>query len=171
MPAPSTNLLPADHLAALRAQLGELLRGRSAHLDMASVFGGVADDHWGVKPEGSPHTLWQLLEHTRFTLQDLYLFSTDDGYKAPEWPKEYWPGGEAPESFEAVQAAYGALEDAQNAMLALVANPAVDLFAAIPWGDGQTILREALLAADHTSYHLGQAMILRKQLEAEAVAE
>ena len=161
-------MMEQEQLSALRAHLTELLHGRSAHLDIAAVFGGVQDEDWSAKPDSAAHTLWQLLEHTRFTLQDLYLFSTDDSYVAPKWPEAYWPAEDAPHSFEAVQLSYAALEDAQNAMLALVANPKTDLFARLAWGSGQTILREVLLAADHTSYHLGQAMFLRKQLEADA---
>ena len=50
-------------------------------------------------------------------------------------------------------------------MKALITNPSTDLFAPIAHGDGQTILREALLVADHNSYHLGQLILLRRILE------
>ena len=157
-----------DQLTPLREQLVEAIQGGGAHLDAASVFGGVRAQHWGAKLHSAPHTLWQLLEHTRFTLQDLYVFSTRESYVAPEWPRAYWPGGAEPESAAAAQGAVAALDRAIEDMAALISNPETDLFAEIPWGDGQTILREALLAADHTSYHLGQAIFLRKQLEAAA---
>lgn len=149
----------------LRQQLVELVRGKSAHLDTESVFGDVPDEDWGRKPAGAPHTLWQLLEHTRIALHDLLAFSTDKDYIAPKWPDEYWPDGNAPESPKATRQSFQALQQSITAMVALVENPETDLFAPIPWGDGQTILREALLAADHTSYHLGQAIFLRKQLK------
>ncbi len=150
----------------LRKQLAELVRGKGAHLDADAVFGGVRDEHWGAKPAGAPHTLWQLLEHTRLALHDLIVFSTDKNYAAPKWPEEYWPSRETPESSEGAKQSFAALQNAIEAMVALVENPKTDLFARIPWGDGQTVLHEALLAIDHTSYHLGQAMFLRKQLEA-----
>ncbi len=152
-----------EQLGALREQLVEALQGGGAHLDIASVFGKVRDADWGAKAGSAPHTLWQLLEHTRITLEDLYVFSTDEDYKAPQWPKDYWPASDA--SAEGARQSLAALEKAAGDMVALIEDPETDLFAPIPWGDGQTILREVLLAADHTSYHLGQAMFLRKQLE------
>ena len=151
----------------LRKQLAELVRGKGAHLDAEAVFGAVRDEHWGAKSPGAPHTLWQLLEHARISLRDLLVFSTDGNYSAPKWPDEYWPETKAPASADAARASLAALNNAIGAMAALVENPDTDLLARIPWGDGQTVLREALLAADHTSYHLGQAMFLRKQLEAQ----
>ena len=149
---------------ALRTQLVEAMRGGNAHLDAAAVFGKVRHQQWGARVEGAPHTLWQLLEHTRFTLHDLHLFSTDSNYKAPAWPKAYWPESDAPQTPEAAKQSVAALHSALAAMTNLIEDPKTDLFAPIPWGDGQTILREALLAATHNSYHLGQAMFLRKQL-------
>ena len=154
-----------EQTSLLRKQLTELLRGGSAHLDIAAVFDGVRDEDWGASAEHAPHTLWQLLEHTRFTLHDLLVFSTDANYRAPKWPEQYWPGEASPATAKEAAAALRALEADTTAMIALVENPATDLLARIPWGDGQTILREVLLAADHTSYHLGQAMFLRKLLE------
>ena len=154
-----------EQLGALRAQLVQLLRGGSAHIDNKTVFHGVRDQHWGAQVSGAPHTLWQLLEHTRFTLHDLYVFSTDSKYVAPAWPRDYWVAEEAPGSPQAAKQAVAALESSLESLIALVESPATDLFAPIAWGDGQTVLREVLLAADHTSYHLGQAMFLRKQLE------
>ena len=155
---------------ALRAHLVELLEGHSAHLDAQSVFAGVRPEHWGALLPGAPHTLWQLLEHTRFTLQDLLAFSTDPAYTAPKWPDSYWPEELAPLDAAAARRAVEVLQGETERMIALVEDPDTDLFAPIAWGEGQTILREALLAADHSSYHLGQAMFLRKQLEASAEA-
>ncbi len=149
----------------LRKQLVELLEGKSAHLDMDAVFDGVRDEHWGAKLPGAPHSLWQLVEHMRIALDDLIVFSTDPGYRAPKWPDAYWPEETAPPTPQAARQTLDALREANRTMIALVENPETDLFARIPWGDGQTILREALLAADHTSYHLGQAVLVRKQLE------
>lgn len=150
---------------ALREQLVAAVQGGQAHLDIAAVFGEVSHGEWGATVEGSPHTLWQLLEHIRFTLEDLITFSTDPQYKTPDWPKDYWPDAAAPASAIQAKQSLDALQHSVANMTALLREPKTDLFAKIPWGDGQTILREALLAATHTSYHLGQAMLLRKQLE------
>ena len=160
--------LAKDQNEALRAHLVELLEGHSAHLDAQSVFEGVRPEYWGARVPGAPHTLWQLLEHTRFTLQDLVAFSTDPAYTAPKWPDAYWPEDSAPLDASAAGRAVQVLLDETERMIALVEDPDTDLFAPIAWGEGQTILREALLAADHASYHLGQAMFLRRQLEAGA---
>ena len=149
----------------LRAQLVDAVEGGQAHLDVAGVFDEVKSEEWGAKVVGSPHTLWQLMEHLRFTLHDLVVFSTDETYAAPDWPKDYWPASDAPTSAGAAKESLAALKTAVEAMTALIEDPETDLFAEIPWGDGQTVLREALLAATHTSYHLGQAMFLRKQFE------
>ncbi len=154
-----------DQLSALRAHVVALLQGRGAHLDVASVFREVANQDWSAKPGSAPHSLWQLLEHMRIALHDLLVFCTEKTYIALKWPDDYWPATAAPDSAEAARQALAALQADTEAMIALVENPKTDLFAAIPWGDGQTILREALLAADHTSYHAGQAMFLRRQLE------
>ncbi len=159
-------LLATDQTEALRAHLVELLEGHSAHLDAQSVFGDVRPEHWAARVPGAPHTLWQLLEHTRFTLQDLLAFSTDPAYTAPKWPDAYWPEDAAPLDAAAAKRAVEVLEQETERMIALVEDSDTDLFEPIAWGEGQTILREALLAADHSSYHLGQAMFLRKQLEA-----
>ena len=162
------NLLAKDQNEALRAHIVELLEDHSAHLDAQSVFGEVRPEHWGARVPGAPHTLWQLLEHTRFTLQDLLAFSTDPGYTAPKWPDSYWTEDLAPLDSSAAGRALQMLLDETERMIALIEDPDTDLFAPIAWGEGQTILREALLAADHASYHLGQAMFLRRQLEAGA---
>ncbi len=150
----------------LRKHLVELLEGKSAHLDMDAVFDGVRDEEWAAKPAGAPHSLWQLVDHMRFTLDDLVVFSTDPAYQTPQWPAAYWPSEAEPPSASAARESLNRLRAANRAMIALVQVPETDLFARIPWGDGQTILREALLAADHTSYHLGQAVLLRRQLSA-----
>jgi hypothetical protein len=155
-----------NQLQMLRGQLVDAVKGGQAHLDVATVFDGVKHQAWGAKLAGSPHTLWQLMEHIRFTLDDLLVFSTDKQYKAPDWPKDYWPTLDEPASADAANKSLAALKTAVQAMVSLIESADSDLFAKISWGDGQTILREALLAATHTSYHLGQAMLLRKQLEA-----
>ena len=136
-----------QQLTTLREQLVEAMEGGSAHLDIASVFTKVRDQDWGAKVKDVPHTLWQLLEHMRFTLRDLYVFSTDKDYIAPEWPRDYWPPDDAPENAAAAKRSYAALENALEEMTTLISDSETDLFVEIPWGEGQTILREALLAA------------------------
>jgi hypothetical protein len=155
--------MPAeDHL--LREQLTELLRGGEAHTNIASALEDFPADKRAVKPAGSPHNAWQLLEHMRLALDDLLDFCENSNYLAPKFPEGYWPKNEKPSTNEwdkSVAAVVAALKQFED----LVANHDSNLYAKIPWGDGQTLLREVLIAADHTSYHLGQFVLLRKQLE------
>ena len=121
-------------------------------------------DKRAVKPAGSPHNAWQLLEHMRLALDDLLDFCENSNYLAPKFPEGYWPRNEKPSTDEwdrSVAAVVAALKQFED----LVANHDSNLYAKIPWGDGQTLLREVLIAADHTSYHLGQFVLLRKQLD------
>jgi hypothetical protein len=150
----------------LRPHLLEFLRGGSAHVDAETVFADFPLELAGVRPAGSPHSPWELLEHLRLTLADLVRFCTDPAYKAPQWPEEYWPSESKPQSAEAWAAAAADFQDQLRKFEQLVEDPQTDLAARIPWGDGQTILREVLLAGDHTSYHLGQMVLMRKQLGA-----
>ncbi len=156
--------VPSDRNPLLRTQLRACLRGGGAHLDPRTAIASVEAVHYSMRPPGAPHTPWQLLEHMRFTLRDLLDFCTDPDYVAPDWPQDYWPGGEAPPNAKAWQQSADQLLSNLAAFEALVDDPQVDLLARIPWGDGQTILREVLLAIDHTSYHLGQLVLVRKQL-------
>jgi hypothetical protein len=120
---------------------------------------------YGAKPEGAPHSAWQLLEHIRFTLHDLHEFCTNPKYVAPDWPKDYWPKDDAPPSKDAWKTCAKEIQEDLAEFEKLTGDPASNLYAPIPWGDGQNLLREILLAGDHTSYHLGQLVMLRKQLE------
>jgi hypothetical protein len=151
---------------ALRDQLVEFLTGGSAHVDLATAIDDFPEKLYGRKPEGAPHTPWQLLEHLRFTLNDLLVFSTDPNYVAPKWPEGYWPSTEAPASKEDWRKSVKALKADLAEFEKLVQNPETNLYANIPWGEGQTVLREVLLAIDHNSYHLGQLVTLRKELGA-----
>jgi hypothetical protein len=151
---------------ALREHVVKLLKGGDAHADFAAAVADFPAELRGNTPKGAEHSPWQLLEHLRLALEDLVDFSTNPGYKALEWPRDYWPEEAAPPDDKAWDRSVHAFGHAQDAMCKLVEDPMTDLFAKIPHGDGQTILREALVAADHNSYHLGQIVLLRRQLGA-----
>ncbi len=150
----------------LREQLVELVRGGSAHADVKSALADFPADRRAAKPEGAPYNAWQLLWHINFTLHDLLLFCTDPKYLSPKWPGEYWPRDEQPPNEDAWDATLRALHADLAAFEKMIMDPAENMYSTIPWGDGQTVLREILLAADHTSYHLGQIVLLRKLLDA-----
>jgi DinB family protein len=150
----------------LRQHLLYLLSEGGAHIDFVSAIGKLPVALRGTKPEGVPHTAWQLLEHLRIAQWDILEFSRNAKHVSPEFPEGYWPKGEKPPDEAAWDRSVQAFQADLEAMQHLVADPATGLMARIPHGDGQTILREALLAADHNSYHLGQLVMLRKMLGA-----
>jgi hypothetical protein len=151
---------------ALRQHLLDLLRGRNAHADFDTVMADFPSRMRGVKPPGAPHTGWQLLEHMRIAQSDILEFSRDAKHKSPPWPEGYWPKTEAPPSAASWNNSLRSFRADLKAMAKLVGDKKTDLFARIPHGGGQTILREALLIADHNSYHLGQLVLLRRLLGA-----
>jgi hypothetical protein len=147
----------------LRKTLIELLEGKSAHIDIESALKDFPLDRINDKPAGSPHTAWQLLEHIRIAQADILDFSTNADYRERKWPDDYWPNAEGtPEKWNA--SVTQTLADLQS-VRDLISDESTDLFAKIPHGTGQTILREALLVADHNAYHLGQLVLIKRMLE------
>jgi uncharacterized damage-inducible protein DinB len=151
---------------ALRTHLTELLSGAGAHADYAESLENLPFKLQGAKPAGAPHTPWQLLEHMRISIHDLLDFSTNSNYLAPNWPADYWPSSDAPASESDWEHSVRAFRADLKEFEKLIHDDESNLYAPIPWGDGQTIFREVLLAADHNSYHLGQLILLRQQLGA-----
>lgn len=151
---------------ALREHVVYLLRGGGAHLNFEQAIADLPTDLRGAKAAGTPHTPWRLLEHLRICQWDILEFSRSPEHVSPDFPEGYWPEGDAPPSDEAWDKSVQAFRNDLQAMIDLVADPKTDLFARIPHGDGQTILREALLVADHNAYHLGQLVFLRRCLGA-----
>ena len=149
---------------ALREQVVSLLSGRGAHVDWKATFRGIPLKLRGVRPAGLPYSLWELLEHMRIAQWDILEFSRDAKHVSPNWPAGYWPAMKTPPSTKAWDKSLKAFARDLQSMQKLVANRKTDLFAKIPHGTGQTILREALLVADHNSYHLGQVLTVRRLL-------
>jgi hypothetical protein len=152
--------------SALREQLVYLLGGGGAHVSVDAALEGIATGVRGRAPKGLPYSPWQLLEHMRIAQSDILEFTRDRAHVSPHWPDGYWPKTSAPPSDAAWRRAVGAFRRDVAAMKAIVLDPTTNLFARIPWGDGQTILREALLAADHNAYHVGQMVAVRRLLGA-----
>jgi hypothetical protein len=150
----------------VREQVIKLLQGGQAHLTFDDVIKDFPAKLRGVKPDGAPHTAWQLLEHMRIAVWDILEFSRDAKHVSPPWPQGYWPKTEKPPGDEAWKKSIAAIKKDLAAMQKLVENPKTDLYAKIPHGTGQNILREALLVADHNAYHIGQLLLLRRMLGA-----
>lgn len=155
-----------DHDDSLRKHLLELLRGGHAHLGFAEAIEGLPASLRGATAPNLPHTPWQLLEHLRMAQWDILEFSRRAEHVSPKWPAGYWPETAAPPDDAAWTQSVESFRRDLKAMEDLVADPKSDLHAKIPWGKGQTILREALLVADHNAYHIGQLVTLRQALGA-----
>jgi DinB superfamily len=148
----------------LREHLLNLLSGRGAHVDWKAAFRGIPPKLWGVRPSGLPYSVWELLEHMRIAQWDILEFSRDAKHVSPDWPAGYWPAAQAPPNAKAWDKSLKLFARDLAAMKKLAASPKTDLFARIPHGTGQTILREALLVADHNAYHVGQVLTVRRLL-------
>ncbi|MGZ5432774.1 MAG: DinB family protein [Thermoanaerobaculia bacterium] len=151
---------------ALREQLVRLLDWDSAHARFDDSVKDFPVEMRGTRPAGGPHSAWELLEHLRITLWDILEFSRDAGHVSPEWPSGYWPATEAPPTTTAWDESAAAYRLDLRALAELAGDESVNLYARIPHGDGQTILREIVLATDHNAYHVGQLMMVRRMLGA-----
>jgi hypothetical protein len=150
---------------SLRKHLDNILRMKGAHVPLEAAVKDFPVALQGVKPAGSPHSAWELLEHMRIAQEDLLDFSRNANYREKKFPDDYWPATEAPPSEEAWNKSVAQFQSDLEEMQALIADTKQNLLAKIAHGKGQTLLREALMVADHNAYHLGQLMFLRKMLE------
>lgn len=153
-----------DPHKALREHLLYLLQGGGAHVHFDKAVDGIPPALRGRTVPPVPHGPWRLLEHMRIAQWDILEFSRNSKHVSPDWPEGYWPSGDAPPDDRAWDRSVDAFRADLMAMSELVADPATDLFAKIPHGDGETVLREALLVADHNAYHLGQLIVVRRLL-------
>jgi hypothetical protein len=151
---------------ALREHVLYLLREGGAHLGFDAAIADLSPKLRGARAPGIPHTPWRLLEHMRIAQWDILEFSRNPKHVSPKFPDGYWPEGDAPPDDGAWEQSVTAFRADLKAMEDLVADPKTDLFARIPHGEGQTVLREALLVADHNAYHLGQLVCVRRALGA-----
>jgi uncharacterized damage-inducible protein DinB len=161
---------PSAASAALRAQLRRILSWQDAHVGFEKSVEGLAPKLRGVRVAGFPHSAWELLEHLRITQHDILDFCRNADYVEITWPDDYWPSSAEPPSEAAWDASIAAFREDRAALEALAADEAIDLFATIPHGSGQTYIRELLLVADHNAYHLGQLVVVRQQLGAWGTA-
>ena len=151
---------------SMREHVLELLRGGGAHVDVDKAIADLPAERRGSRAPGLPFTPWRLLEHMRIAQWDILEFSRDPKHVSPAFPAGYWPETDAPPDAKAWDRSVAAFRADLRAMEELVADLKNDLHAKIPHGQGQTILREALLIADHNAYHVGQLVMLRRLLGA-----
>ncbi|MCU1224967.1 MAG: hypothetical protein JWQ42_3060 [Edaphobacter sp.] len=157
-----------DQVATLRKQLIELLQGGQAHVTFDDAIKDFPTGLRGKVPIDLPYSAWQLLEHLRITQRDILNFSAPPtgGYHPIQWPDDYWPKSTEPPTAQAWDQSIAAIRTDLKHFEALIQKPDADLFKPFRWGDGQNLLREALLVADHTAYHLGELIVLRRLLGA-----
>lgn len=153
-----------DNDSALRRQLIELIKGGSAHVDYKKALEDFPAELRGKRPKASPHTPWQLLEHMRLAQSDILEYSRDSSHTSPDFPEGYWPETPEPPDPKAWDRTVNGFCEDLRAICKMVEDESKDLFAPFPNGSGHTLFREALLAADHNAYHLGQLVLLRRML-------
>jgi hypothetical protein len=142
-----------------------LLQGGDAHITFADAIKDFPVARAGIRPQGSSHSAWELLEHLRIAQADIVRFSHDANYVEPKWPDDYWPSSPSPEGKRQWDASVNSVREDLARFIETLKDERRDLFKPFPWGSGQTLLREALLIADHNSYHLGQLMLVRRMIE------
>jgi hypothetical protein len=150
----------------VREHLVKLLEGGQAHVTFDAAVKSLPVALRGKRPRGGEHSPWEILEHMRIAQQDILEFSTNPKYVAPTWPDDYWPKSPKPPNDKAWARSVRAFQADLDAMRKLVGAESTDLYAPIPHGDGQTVMREALLIADHNAYHIGELVLLRRLLGA-----
>ncbi len=151
---------------SLRDHLVRLLDWKDAHAGFDRAVADLPPALQGRTPPGLPYSPWQLLEHLRIAQRDILDFCVDANYRELSWPDDYWPKGAAPPSATAWDESAAAFRADRAALQRLAADTGVDLHARVPNGQGQTYLRELLLAADHAAYHIGQLIVVRRLLGA-----
>jgi hypothetical protein len=162
--------MDAQKDSALRQHLLDLLKGGNAHTTIQDAIRDFPAELRGKRPKGAPHSPWELLEHMRIAQWDILEFSRNPQHKSPKFPDGYWPPAPEPPDAKAWDRSVHSFCQDLQALCSLIADQKTDLYARIPGGDGQTLLREALLTADHNAYHLGQLVLLRRMLGAWNVA-
>jgi hypothetical protein len=153
-----------DHDKALRHHLAKILDWEDAHVSFDSAVDGLSPHLRGITPPALEHSAWQVLEHIRRTQWDILDFCVNPDYVEPRSMDEYWPEAAAPASERDWDESVAAVKKDREQLRRLANDSTVDLFAKIPHGSGQTYLRELLLVADHTAYHVGQLVDVRRAL-------
>jgi hypothetical protein len=148
----------------LISELLKLLKGGGAHATLDDALNGLPAKLRGVKPDKLPYSIWQLVEHIRIAQWDMVKFSKDEKHQSPQWPDEYWVKDTAPKDDATWEKSIKQINDDQEEFIKLLSKG--DIYKAIPHGDGQNILREALQIADHNGYHVAEIIIIRRLLGA-----
>ncbi|GAB3574368.1 DinB family protein [Hymenobacter daeguensis] len=148
------------------AELISLITKGNAHATFEEATAGLTPETWNRHVPDVPYTIWQLAEHVRIAQWDIVEFSLGEAHKSPEWPAGYWPAKDATADEKLWQATLDQIQADRQRFIDLLHDEKTDLLAKIPHGDGQTILREAMLIGDHNAYHTGEIILIRRLLKA-----
>lgn len=148
----------------LTDEVVHLLQGGNAHAHIDKALAGLPKNLRGARPDKLPYSIWQLVEHIRIAQWDMLEFSKDGSHESPKWPDDYWPKETEPGSDEAWEKSVEQINKDLDEFVGLVKTG--DLYSKIPHGDGQTLLREALQAADHMAYHVAEIIVIRRLIGA-----
>ena len=147
---------------SLRKELTEYLENERTHIAFAKAMRDLPEKLINKKPKGLPYTFWGLLEHVRIAQHDMVEFIQTEEYKKLDWPKDYWPSPKTKATKVMWKQNLTAIEKDLDTLKRIIQDPAVELFAPIPWGHGQTVFREVIQIIDHASHHLGQLILMRR---------
>lgn len=153
-----------DHIKIIIEELADLLNKGNAHMSLDEMLGDIPFDFCGKKVDSLPYTIWQLAEHIRIAQWDILEFSSSPGHISPEWPKEYWPENAAPADEAEWQNCIKNIHADRQKFIELLRRSAEEIFKPFSYGEGQSLLKEALVVADHTAYHAGQIIVLKRLL-------
>jgi len=145
--------------------LEEALNGKNAHASFEDAVGKVPAGLLGVVPEGLPYSIWQLVEHIRITQWDILEFSRNPDYVSPDWPEGYWPKEKVPANGKAWQQSIARIATDRKSFIALLQEAGDGIYTRFPYGDGPSLFREAVLIIDHSSYHTGDIIVIRRLLK------
>lgn len=163
-----TKNIPDDAESKTRDNLVKLLSGfleeANAHITFQDAVKNIPARYYGIKPEGLPYSLWQEIEHIRITQKDILAFCQDANYQSPSWPEGYWPSNPAPSKESEWKESIKMVISDRKEFISLLDDSSADLYKPFSYGNGQNLIREALLIIDHTAYHVGQIIIIRRLL-------
>lgn len=153
-----------DDTTALRSHLTDLLTARQAHCTFENAVADVPPDRRGERPASLPYSAWELVEHIRRAQRDILDYCRDPDYETNNWPDDYWPDTAAPPTASAWDESVAQVKEDRASLCNLVTDETIDLYATVPSSNEHTYLREAMLVADHTAYHVGQIVAVRREL-------
>jgi hypothetical protein len=156
--------MPDEKTSTIISNLVNLLNKGNSHASLDDALKNIPFDLLNKIPEALPYSIWQLAEHIRISQSDILQFSKDSKYESPKWPQGYWPSSKSVSSEKDWKDCIEQIKNDRAAFIELLKNAGDDLYKPFPYGDGQTLLREALVLADHNSYHTGEIIVLRRLL-------